>query len=330
MSQRLKAYLASGESSTNPPTQTTRLPARTGGSSAIGEQPFTVTVALDKLLASIHSLPVFSPVVARTLQLTDRECISAREIAGVVSCDVRFCARLLRIANSAPYRLPRALATINEAVLLLGTDTFREVVLVASSRDLLHRSLPGYGLSGADLWAHSLACGMAAEIIADATGYSNRAEAFIAGLIHDVGKIVLDEFVQTASPFMLDLMTRQDCAWIDAERTVLGYDHCDIGGRIARSWGLPQHIVQAIALHRKPIVSRQTVPLAGLVHLGEALCSMAGIGIGLEGVGMTLCTQVMSDFKFSEAMADMAVSRLVDKLAASTTLLSPPTGSPTE
>ena len=116
-------------------------------------------------------------------------------------------------------------------------------------------------------------------------------------------------------------IAREQCTFLDAELAVLGYDHPDVGARVARGWGVPQHIVQAIALHRKPVVLGQTVPLAGLIHLGEVFCSMAGVGTGFEGLDITLDTRVLRDFKFTEEMGDIALSRLVDRLAASETLL---------
>jgi HD-like signal output (HDOD) protein len=192
--------------------------------------------------------------------------------------------------------------------------------LIAAAREIFHRDLPGYGLSGADMWSHSLGCAMASQIVAELTGYSNPQEAFISGLLHDVGKLVLNEEMQSAIPLIRVQMLRARCSFIEAERTILGFDHCDVGGRVARTWGLPQHIVQAVALHRKPIVSRQTVPLAGYVHLGETLCCAAGIGLGFEGMDFAQATQVLTDFKFTEEMADEALSRLVDRFAASQNL----------
>jgi HD-like signal output (HDOD) protein len=263
-------------------------------------------------------------VVLRALQLTDREFISAREIVGVISVDARFSARIVKAANTPCYTLPRPVTSVGEAVLLLGTDAFREVVLIAAAREIFLRDLPGYGVRGTEMWAHSLACAMAAQIVAELINYSNPQEAFVSGLLHDVGKIVLNEEMQSAIVIVRAQMARSEGTFVDAERAILGYDRCDIGGRVARSWGLPQHIVQAVALHRKPIVGRQTVPLAGLVHLGEALCLAAGVGLGFEGLDLTLETQVLTDFKFTEDMADVALSRLVDKMAASQTLLAGP------
>jgi putative nucleotidyltransferase with HDIG domain len=304
--------------------QNSRLPDRAGISSQQNGSTSGIGISLDKVLNRIHALPALSPVVLRALQLTDREFISAREIVGVISVDAKFSARIVKAANTPCYALPRPANSVGEAVLLLGTDAFREVVLIAAARDIFYRDLPGYGVSGAEMWSHSLACGMAAQIVAELTAYSNPQEAFVSGLLHDVGKIILNEEMQTAIAIIRAQMARADCAFIDAERAILGYDHCDIGGRIARSWGLPQHIVQAVALHRKPIVSRQTVPLAGFVHLGEALCCSAGIGLGYEGLDFALETQVLADFKFTEEMADAAVSRLVDKMSTSQTLLAGP------
>jgi HD-like signal output (HDOD) protein len=320
MSERLRARQAPEDSMRNCPNQITRLPGRRPGLTSAGVVSPRSDVSLNSILARIQALPALSPVVVRVLQMTDRESVATRDIVSVINSDVRFSMRVVKAANAPCYGLPRVVASVNEAMQMLGTGTFREVILVAASRALFYRPLPGYGLSENDLWEHSLACGMAAEIVADLTGYSNRTEAFIAGLAHDVGKIVLDEDMQVAMPLVRESMIRDNCSLLDAERAILGFDHCDIGARVVRSWGLPHHIVQAVALHRKPIVSRQTVPLAGYVHIGEILCSLAGVGLGFEGLDITLETQVLTDFKFTENLADTALSRLVDAVSASQTL----------
>ena len=324
MSERLRSRPASEAPRTNGPPQSTRLPDRRTRIADGGGPRFRGGASLDVILARIHALPVLSPAAVRVLEMADRECSSAREIVAAITSDVRFSWRILKAANASCYSLPRVVATVSEAVLMLGTEAFRDVVVVAAVRDLLMRDLPGYGLSAREMWAHSLACGTAAEIVAGITGYSNPTEAFIAGVLHDAGKVVLDEEMQDAAPYVHNLMDRDNCTFLEAERMTLGIEHCDVGGRILRHWGIPQHIVQAVALHHKPVVNRQTVPLAGYVHLGEVLCSMAGIGLGHEGLGIALETQVLTDFKLSEASLDVVISRLVDALAASAALLALP------
>jgi putative nucleotidyltransferase with HDIG domain len=320
MSERLKARQAPEDTSTNRPAQITRLPERVSDADG-GDLRRRASISLDTILGRIHRLQPLSPVVVRVLEMTDRDFVSAREIVNVINGDLRFSTRVVKAANAPCLGLPRPVTTVAEAVLLLGTEALRASVVAAAARDALYRSLPGYGMAAQDLWRHSIACAMAAEIIAEMTGYNNRAEAFVAGLLHDVGKIVLDEDMQAAVPLVRGLMNKENCQFLDAERMALGFDHCHTGGRIARTWGVPQHIVQAIALHRKPIVNRQTVPLAGYVHLGEILCSVAGIGPGTEGLDITMETQVLSDFKLPEAWEYEALSRLLDALTASQGLM---------
>ena len=323
MSERLPLQPAPVDSATIRPASSTRLPIRNSGGTVSGDVAPSVGISLDTMHSRIHALPPLSPAVIRALQLADRETISAREMAGLIGEDIGFGARVVNAANAPCYKLPRPVASVSDAILLLGTDAVREALIVAAVRDIFYRPLAGYGLAAKDLWAHSVACAMASEIAADISGYGNRTEAFLGGLLHDVGKIILDDEMQSAAARVREHMGRERCTFVDAEREILGYDHCDIGARVARTWAVPQHIVQAIALHRKPVVIGQTVPLAGLVHLGEVLCSMAGVGTGYEGLDMTLDTRVLRDFRFTEEMGDIAMSRLVDKLSASVTLLTP-------
>lgn len=324
MSERLRSYPISNDTGAVRPSSTSRLMVRTpdGAESHGHHGNFGITV--DLLLSRINALPVLTPTAVRALQLADREMASAREIVALIETDVRFGPRVVKAANAPSNHLPRPVASVNDAILLLGTTAVRDALVVAASRDIFFRPLEGYGLTAEEVWAHAVACATASEIVADLIGYSNRMEAFVAGLLHDVGKIILNDEMILATDQVREHIVRENCTYIDAERAVLGFDHCDVGARAGRTWAVPQHIVQAIALHRAPVVLGQTVPLAGLVHLGEMLCSMAGIGIGFEGLNMTLDTRVLRDFKFTEEMGDIAIGRLIDKMAASNALQTPP------
>ena len=205
--------------------------------------------------------------------------------------------------------------------MLLGSEAIRHIVLVASIRDNLFQSVPGYGLDTGALWAHSLACGMAAQILAEQAGYKNTQEAFVAGLLHDIGKIVLDSDMQEALPFVREYLTTEKCSFEEAERAILGVDHADISGKIARHWNIPLPIVIAMAFHHRPVQNKHTIPLAGIVHLADIMCRMSGIGVGHEGLHSILETQVLHDLKITTEAFDASMSRLLDGIAAAAPLL---------
>ena len=201
--------------------------------------------------------------------------------------------------------------------------SIRNYAIAASTHNSMQRELVGYALGKDDLWRHSLACAIAAQMLAEIVHYPEVEEAFVAGLLHDIGKVSLNETIQRLSPVLRNVMETRDLAFSEAERLVLGYDHADVGGRIAQKWYLPQRLAQAIAQHHEPVQNGQVAPLAALAHLANAVCLLAGIGIGADGLHARLSTQAMHTLQLTESQVETVLARLVDEFQRLQTLFSP-------
>ncbi len=199
---------------------------------------------LDELVHEIAELRPLRQSAVRVLALTEGERFSAQELAGAISADAVLSAKMLRLANSAYYGFPRKIATIREAIVLLGFRAVRSAVLAAGMIEVL----PGSNALDYDrFWQFSVTVGMLAEIQARAIG-RHLDVAFTAGVIHNIGRLALDQHRSSAFREVLNTVGH-GVDIVEAERRVLGFTEADLGGALALRWNFPDELVDAVAHH---------------------------------------------------------------------------------
>jgi putative nucleotidyltransferase with HDIG domain len=230
-------------------------------------------VHLRKITEAMVALPTLPLVASRLLEsIADPDAATSEEIGAVIALDPALTARTLKLANSDFYGFPRKVGTVDLAVVVLGPDTIRDLVLGAAvfqTLDPTWRSLTG-------LWSHSLACGVAARALADRCGYRLESGAFAAGMLHDIGKVALRQTYPDRYEAAIALVRDQKISMVEAERGVLGSDHAEVGGWLAERWGLPGDLVEAIACHHRPEQARLNPELTSLVHIADWLAGRTG------------------------------------------------------
>lgn len=274
-------------------------------------------LTLEVVTAQVRHLPALPVVAMRVMQLTGDTQNSAREVALAISRDPSFAARILQMANSAYYGLPRSVGTISEAVVLLGMRTVRNIAIAAATRDLLSRELSGYALGRGDLWRHSMATAICARGLAESTRRHDPEEAFVAGLLHDIGKIVMSLYVGEAYAELQARMETDNLSFLEAERATFGFDHAEVGGIMAKKWNLPTQLTEAIAHHHEPMQDGKVSSLAAVVHIANVICLFAGIGIGADGLRTNLCDQALIALGMTEHDVESALDLLVTHVAQS-------------
>lgn len=230
-------------------------------------------VHLKKVTEGMVALPTLPLVASRLLEsIADPEAATSEEIGAVIALDPALTARTLKLANSDFYGFPRKVGTVDLAVVVLGPDTIRDLVLSAAvfqTLDPTWKTLTG-------LWRHSLACGVAARALADRCRYRLESEAFAAGMLHDIGKVALRQTYPDRFEAAVALVREQGISMVVAERGVLGSDHTEVGGWLAERWGLPGDLVEAIACHHRPEQARLNPELTSLVHIADWLAGQTG------------------------------------------------------
>lgn len=235
------------------------------------------TIQLEQLVEHVENLPALPDTTVKVIRLADDPNASVREIGQIISTDMAFTSRVLTIANSAYYGMPRSITTVSDAVLILGMSALRNLAVAAATYETLNKEVPGYGLSAGQLWKHSVECAVAAQIIAKQTRTVKMDEAFVAGLLHDVGKVVLNIYVAPQFEAIRALSELDEMPLHVAERMVLGFDHAEVGARIAEKWNLPPMHCAAIAGHHRLDLGEQARGLAAVVHVANVISKGHGI-----------------------------------------------------
>ncbi len=229
------------------------------------------------VLRRVDDLPSLSSVVAEFLELTRREFFTAKDFESVISKDQALVARLLKVANSAMYGRSRRIHSIPESVVLVGLDQMKRIVFSVSTEGLTRTRLKNYAYeSSRGYWMHSTAVGLAARAIIDVLPQKplHGEEAFVAGLLHDVGKLIIDDFLDPAAgPREVTLAEEAD---------VVGLDHAELAEYILGQWKLPESIVESIRDHHRGLEHEDIPAGARLLQLAEAIVCTWHVGRGDE------------------------------------------------
>lgn len=222
----------------------------------------------EQIVQSVQDLPSMPAVVMELLSNIEQDDIDISVLAKKVSYDQALTARTLRLANSSSYALQVKVTTIQQAITYLGFQTTRNLITAAALTGCFPSgSCPGF--SDKAFWRHSIATAACARALARRMRF-NQDVAFTAGLLHDIGRLVLVTADPQAYAEVVALRAREDAEWQDAERAVLGIDHVEAGVALAQHWNFSDTMRQAIAYHHAP----DTVGagfLAAIVHIANAI-----------------------------------------------------------
>ena len=224
-----------------------------------------------KVVSRIEQVPTLPEVIIHVLRLAQDPDVSTHQVAEIVGHDQSMVSSILRMVNSPFYSLSCRITSIQHAVVLLGMRTVRNValssVLVKSFGDSSEDKRFDRGL----LWKHTVACAIGARLLAQNSRLSEPEEAFLSGLIHDIGLVILDQFFHEDFRRVIDRVAREGETLCQAERVVFGHDHAAVGALLARQWNFPAPVVEAIACHHRPSLAKDDKALSALVHVADYL-----------------------------------------------------------
>jgi putative nucleotidyltransferase with HDIG domain len=234
---------------------------------------------LDRAIEGVRPIP---QVALKIIRMINEPGHGLREIAENVRTDQVLSARVLRLCNSAFIGLRKKVDSIEQALIMIGEKQILRMAVLISIEKFFSDSGRGYSLCKGGLYYHALGTAMVAELLANFTGKASPGTAYTAGLLHDIGKVVLDQYMAPAFPFFYRRTHSDGAALTDVEHEMLGLDHTDAGRKLAERWSLTQNLIDTISRHHKPVLEVAGSHLTHLVYLADLIMSRFMVGQELE------------------------------------------------
>ncbi len=239
-----------------------------------------ITLAPEYLVERADSLPKLPDTTLRLINVVNNPDSSLDEIVEIIRYDQTVTTELLRLCNSAFFALSRKISSIDDAVRYVGTAKLMQLVMAAHTQALLSPEQAGYGLRPGALWCHSIGVAVGCQLMAQRAGMKDRGTLFTVGLLHDMGKIVLNENISVTYSGIVRMVNDMGISFLEAEQRMLGVTHPEVGEMVAQRWKLPDPIPQCIRYHHEPDALPEPDPMVDIVHLADAACRVMGIGGG--------------------------------------------------
>ena len=236
----------------------------------------------EDLLGMLDKVPQFSVTISKVITLSGDPNASPKEIIRAISLDPELTAKVLKLINSSYFGVASKIVSLQRAVVMLGMNTIKNVAISSSvlSKIKLRGNFKWY--TNSEFWEHCLACAVASKMIAAKIGISmqHREEYFIAGLLHDIGKVIFLQYLSDDFSIVEDPDFAPDEKKSAIELREFGIDHAELGSIMAERWKLPERLCTAIQQHHAPVMDGgETDQVKAVVHLADIACNRIGIGI---------------------------------------------------
>ena len=230
---------------------------------------------IDEIMSKVKGFPSMPATGAKLLNLLENQEASVDEIEDVLRYDPGLTANILKLANSVYFGIPSKVGSVRQAVILLGLKRLLQLVIASCVGAVMDHAVPGYDLAPGDLWRHSIAVSIAAEALVKDKKKIAGEDVFTPALLHDVGKLILGQFVKD------DLANIREIAgkgvpFVIAENMVLGTDHAEVGALILKQWSFPDEIVNAVRWHHDPDSVEKIDLQYDVIYLANLLCQSTG------------------------------------------------------
>jgi len=224
-----------------------------------------------KIIQKVSIFPSMPQAGMKLSMLLKEEDVSIEEIEKILRHDPGLAANVLRLANSAYFGMPTKVSTLKHAVMLLGVKRFAQIAVTASMNKAMNSAVEGYGLSPGELWLHSISVSTLSEALAKNRNVPENSDCFTPALLHDLGKLVLGEFVKKELPD-IERLVAEGVPFVIAEKEVIGTNHAEIGALILSKWRFPEDLINAVRWHHLPQGEENSTLHQDIVYLANLIC----------------------------------------------------------
>lgn len=281
------------------------------------------TDKMESFIKRIGQLPTLPTVTTALNTVIKKPSSSAEDVAELIEKDQSLSAKVLKVVNSAAYAPTRDITGIKHAVSMLGFNEINKMVLAISVFESL-KGNESNGFKRGPFWIHSLGCAVFSEAIARELGYSKPDDAFTAGLMHDIGKVVLDRFFAMEMAQVQEVLQQEPMPFHQAEMKVLGIDHTLLGTWLLNNWKIPSAVCAAVRHHHQSFSKREGPDaqdlIVDLVHMSDVLCCRLEIGDSGNRVPVTFNNEHDQRISLDPAALENIIERGKEQIERDTSL----------
>ena len=273
---------------------------------------------ISKVINEVQKLPTLPAVANKVTKLLKDPTCTAIRVSEVIDKDPSLTIRVLRLVNSAFYSMRTEVTNVRHAVALLGFKTISQMVITISVFDVFKG---GYGreFDREGFWKHSIGCAVISQNIAQLINYAGVDDCFTAGLLHDIGKVVVDQYLHEEMEQVIRLTQERDISFADAEKEIMGVTHADIGGQVMNNWKIPVRIMVAVKYHHNVLEERGDSedardPIVDIVRLSDVMCRREKIGYTGDRLCPDITEELYSRLNTSKEVIDQLIESCRDEI----------------
>lgn len=269
-------------------------------------------ITINDIIKEIEFLPAFNQTAQKALELIKHEDYSVKDLSDIIKLDATLTANILKISNSAYYAKNKEIHDVNMAINYLGKEQLYSLLTLITSKGYFVELMEGYEVNQGELWEHNLSVAVLAESLSDYEKNVDKSILFTAGLLHDIGKIILNIWIKKDWDKINKLVEDKGMDFISAEKKVLGFTHAQVGGAILKHWHFPKEIINAAKHHHDDTLYDD--PIVRIICLADYLTFTMGIMTQMDNMKMKGYTAVLEHYSIKTREIEMLIGENFEKV----------------
>lgn len=255
-----------------------------------------------KIFSDEKNLVALPNIILKLITEIDDPDSEMKDMQVIINKDPALTAKILKLANSAYYGHTREIDTLSQALVTIGLRALKDLVVAERLlTTFFGDACKGYNLKRGELWSHSISTAIAAELIIEHIDHRSAEKYFIAGLLHDIGKILLGRYLGDYITEILLLVKNEKLTFDKAEEAVLGFSHCEIGAELCKKWEFPHFYYEVIKFHHEPALCMSAYkPLVEIIHIADIFSYRLHNGMGVDNSAYRIKKALMDKINLKE------------------------------